>query len=161
MQKIPVYKKIFGEPQVVAYALVDESDFQFVAGFSQWWLHSDGYAQCKSGTGDQRKTVLMHRLILGLTEREVHCDHINHNRLDNQRSNLRAVSQTENNRNPTPNARSDSSSQYKGVGRYRGGWRAQGWANGKTVWIGKFETEELARQAYDEWKAGNVKINNP
>ena len=136
---------------VVDHALVDDADFQFVAGYSQWWLHSDGYAQCKVGTGQNRKTVLMHRLILGLDGTGLHCDHINHQRLDNQRNNLKACTQTENNKNPSPNPRSDSSSKYKGVGRYRGGWRAQGWMNGKTVWLGKFETEELAAQAYERW----------
>lgn len=57
------------------------------------------------------------------------------------------------NQNPTPNARSDSSSRYKGVGRYRGGWRAQGWKDGRTVWIGKFDTEPKAVAAYDEWRS--------
>lgn len=161
MQRIPIYKIFEGEDTVVGYALVDDEDFQRVAGYARWRLHNFGYAYCKKWIDGERKTVLMHRLILDITDRNIHVDHRDHNTLNNQKHNIIPGSQADNNRNPTPNARSDSSSKYKGVGRYRGGWRAQGWKDGKTVWIGKFETEELAKSAYDEWrKADERQVSN-
>jgi len=90
----------------------------------------------------------------------VHVDHLDHDRRNNTRRNLRAGTQTENNQNPTPNARSDSSSRHKGVGRYRGGWRAQGWKDGKTVWIGRFDTEQKAVAAYDEWRSRQCQVSS-
>lgn len=150
---IPVYKKVNGVDAVVAHATVDDDDFQRVAGYARWRLHNYGYAYCKAWIDGERKTILMHRFILGVNDRSIHIDHKDHDTLNNQRYNIVTGTQTDNNKNPTPLPRSDSSSRYKGVGKYRGGWRAQGWKDGKTVWLGKFPTEEEAKIAYDEWRA--------
>lgn len=34
--------------------------------------------------------------------------------------------------------------------------RAQGWKDGRTVWIGKFDTEEEAHEAYERWSNGEA-----
>lgn len=136
----------------MAYARIDDEDYRLVSEFPTWRLHNHGYATCKKWINGVRKTILMHRIVMGVDDPAVHIDHSDHDRLNNQKHNLSAGSQAENNRNPSPYPRSDSSSIYKGVGRYRGGWRAQGWKDGKTVWIGKFKTEDDAHAAYREWK---------
>jgi len=75
-------------------------------------------------------------------------DHINHDSLDNRRSNLRLASVLENNRN----ARCVSSkklSHFKGVTKNRSGWMARIRVNGKLNGLGTFHSEEEAAKAYD------------
>jgi hypothetical protein len=145
MMQVPLVNKAGDQ---VGVTIIDDEDYSRVVGYGDWHLHSDGYAHRKI----DGKTALLHRVILGIVDRDVHVDHWDHDPLNNQRSNLRPGTQADNNRNPTPNARADSSSKHKGVGRYRGGWRAQGWAEGRTVWLGRYATEDEAVAAYEEWR---------
>lgn len=148
MNRIPLWDKTGA---VVDYAWVDAADFERVLSRGPWQKHSGGYACCHETRAGKRCVLLMHRFILGLTDSRIHTDHKNHDRLDNCRMNLQAGTQQENNKNSSPHPRSDSSSRFKGVGRYRGGWRAQGWEDGRTVWLGKHSTEEQARKVYSLW----------
>lgn len=73
-------------------------------------------------------------------------DHINGDRLDNRKSNLRAVSRSENNMN------SDkvwSASGYKGVGLHKqsGLWYSRLKVGGKVLSLGYHKTPELANRA--------------
>jgi hypothetical protein len=67
-------------------ALVDDDDFTFL---SQWsWYHTDdGYAARSIWKDGKCSRIWMHRVVLQL-ESGI-CDHINRNKLDNRRSNLR------------------------------------------------------------------------
>lgn len=82
------------------YAIVDDTDFNFLNQF-KWCLHSKGYA-CRNSyeRGRSRpKLRYMHREILGLDNSRSLIDvvdHINRNRLDNRKLNLRVVSRKEN-----------------------------------------------------------------
>jgi hypothetical protein len=98
------------------FAVVDDADVPLVEPYT-WRLHSAGYAV----SNVEGKSLLMHRLILGLQPgQRPHTDHANHDRLDNRRENLRAGTQTENNRNLCPRARDLPA----GVNRFRGRYRA-------------------------------------
>jgi hypothetical protein len=68
-------------------------------------------------------------------------DHINGDRRDNRWSNLRAASSSENMQNQRG---------VKGAYPHKpsGTWQSSIKVNGKTIWLGKFETEEAARAAY-------------
>lgn len=136
------------------FALVDDEDLERVMVLAPWRRLTHGYAVSKQTVDGVRRTILLHRFVLGLHTgpSDVHVDHLNHDPMDNRKSNLSPGTQQDNNRNSSPTARSDSSSQYKGVGRYRKGWRAQGWENGKTKWLGAYDTEREAAAAYDDWK---------
>jgi len=88
-----------------SFAIIDEEDFELVSSIK--WYESksiikgkyyNSYALGKLGTDKNRKTVSMHRLIMGNPEGLV-IDHINHNGLDNRKSNLRAVTFSENQKN--------------------------------------------------------------
>jgi hypothetical protein len=66
--------------------------------------------------------IRMHRVILGLgNDDPLDPDHINHDRIDNRRSNLRPVNQSENNAN---RQKTRGTSRYKGVYWDRGKWVA-------------------------------------
>lgn len=156
-KRVPIFRRSAESSRdyVVNYAEVDDEDFEYVNAYSKWRLHNHGYAVCKVWINGIRSTVLMHRLIMNVSDPNVHVDHKDHDKLNNCKSNLLPGTQQENNQNSSPLPRSDSSSRFKGVGRYRGGWRAQGWKHGKTVWLGKYSTEEDAKEAYRKWVLSN------
>lgn len=131
------------------YAIVDNEDFSFLNRVF-WRVNKDGYArttfQVKSGV---RKDITMHRLILNpYTENQI--DHINNDRLDNRRQNLRVCLLKENVFNRSKGK--GKSSQYKGVGRYKrtGQWQARICFEGKLMHLGMFEKEEDAAEAYNK-----------
>lgn len=90
--------------------IVDDEDFEWL---NQWkWCYSLGYARKSFYKNGKKTTIGMHRLILGDVDGKC-VDHINGNKLDNRRENLRYCSLTENNRNLK--TRKNNSSGYKGI----------------------------------------------
>ena len=84
-------------------------DREFVEG-RRFWVSRDGYARCKV----DGVSVSLHRLLLGSTvgeDQEV--DHINRDRLDNRRENLRVVTKAQQNQNRK--VRSDSRTGHRNV----------------------------------------------
>jgi hypothetical protein len=80
-------------------------------------------------------------------------DHINHNGLDNRKTNLRICTTSQNAQNRPKDTRNISG--YKGVGRCmsRGcnyEWRAEIKINGKKIHLGLFHSPEKAALAYDK-----------
>lgn len=133
-------------------ALVDDADYDWL---SQWkWYAAKGgnsfYAQRNIKVNGQNSPIKMHRFILGLTDTKVFSDHIDGDGLNNQRSNLRACTQKENNRNR--GAEVGSKSKYRGVSfnsRLQK-WLAQIRVDYKLIHIGCFVIEEDAARAYNE-----------
>jgi hypothetical protein len=77
-------------------------------------------------------------------------DHINHDKLDNRRCNLRIVTRQQNNQNTRPKTSSTRTSAYKGVHLAKGKWRASIHTNGTTRQLGTFTDEVAAAKAYDQ-----------
>lgn len=133
-----------------SFALVDHEAYTLVAAIN-WHHTNNGYARGYAGKklGGPGEYVRMHRFILGLSTsdpREV--DHINGDRLDNRRANLRICSRTENGRNLT--IYSNNSSGFKGVDWHKGAWRARIKVNKQSNLLGYFSTSEAAYAAYCE-----------
>lgn len=132
------------------YALVDDKDFEYI---TQWnWQSSLGYAvRCvylknyNYGKGKNRsinKQIRMHRLING-TPDGMDTDHINGNKLDNRKSNLRTATRSQNaiNRKPKGNG-----IQFRND-RKRSPYRVYICHNGKQIYIGCFTDLEDAKSA--------------
>jgi hypothetical protein len=117
--------------------LYDEVDHGVISQYS--WSISGEYA--RSGG-----YIYMHRLILGLTHPELQVDHIDHNGLNNQRSNLRICTRSENQFNRQKQA---GSSQFKGVTRRSGKYIAQIKYNNQTIYLGIYRSDLSAAKAYD------------
>lgn len=90
------------------YALVDDADYEYLTQW-RWQKTPFGYAgRCQSlGTYGKNKLVLMHHEILG-RENGLVTDHINRDRLDNRRDNLRLSSYQQNNHNKSKQANNTS-----------------------------------------------------
>lgn len=100
------------------HTLVDESDYERVAQH-RWFRSENGYVRRQGWTGPQKKggkhwCVWLHREI-NQTPDHLFTDHINGNKLDNRRCNLRTATKSDNGANrPKPDALSPAS-RFKGV----------------------------------------------
>lgn len=108
------------------------------------YVHSDYYNK------GIRKTKLMHRIIMNPPD-DMEVDHIDGNGLNNQKSNLRIVSRSINQRNRGKNR--NNTSGYKGVSFHSScnKWRARVYRNRKEILIGMFTTPEEAHLKYLEY----------
>lgn len=79
-------------------------------------------------------------------KRGQYVDHINGNKLDNRKSNLRICSNAENCRN----SRGTGKNRFKGVFWVANRWMAQIAVDRKTIYLGRFKDEEQAARAYDK-----------
>lgn len=132
------------------HALIDATDAEW-AGQWRWSLDNHGYAVRRERDTPQRRTVLLHRALLGLNHgNPLTGDHINGDRLDNRRSNLRAIPLGGQSQNR--HSHRGSSSQFRGVSwnkRYNK-WVAYIGVNYKVQTLGMFDSEEeAARVAHD------------
>jgi hypothetical protein len=120
--------------------LIDLDDVQKIKEFT-WSISSNGYVI------NVVNKLLLHRYLTSCPSDKV-VDHINGNRLDNRKYNLRICTQDENNLNITT-LRSDNTSGVKGVGwnKKLNKWRARINYKGKEYHLGYFNTKEEAIQA--------------
>jgi hypothetical protein len=124
--------------------LYDQEDKELINRFS-WSLHSKGYAM----TTISGKTVLMHRLIMGVLDKPgIEIDHRYHNRMDNQRSMLRVCTHSENQRN-SRKLKESAHSKYKGIYLDEGRWHTQIFQDSRVRNLGRYGNEVLAAKVYD------------
>lgn len=134
------------------FALIDNEDFDFL---NQWkWrcqINRNGkmYAVRTSYSKEIRKTIYMHKLLI--PSFKGYCtDHINGDSLDNQRSNLRIVTKSQDCLNSK--LRKDNKSGYRGIyfDNKRHGWIARFMYQGKDVLRKQFKNKEEALLYYRE-----------
>lgn len=92
------------------YALVDNKDFEYLSQW-KWHVNMAGYA-----VRGKTPHLYMHRLV-NQTPKGFHTDHINHNKLDNRRSNLRTTTCSQNLMNSKIST--INSSGHKGISLYK------------------------------------------
>jgi len=141
-------------------AIVDDEDYDYLMQW-KWYAHiyqktnkvgtPSTYAHIYAQRWELKHQLGMHRVVLGLGTDDTRwlIDHINHNGLDNRKTNLRVCTNTQNIGNSRPKA---GSSKYKGV-HYcltRKVWVSRLTNNGKVVYIGQFQSELEAALAFDD-----------
>lgn len=132
---------------VVAHTMLDAEDVTWASQWT-WRLSSEGYAVRSEVRDGKKVTIQLHRELIG-TPTGLVTDHINGNRLDNRKGNLRSATVSQNNANSRDRRRK---SKYRGVywhGRARK-WCAQITVNGHARHLGLFESQEAAAEAYDQ-----------
>lgn len=131
------------------WAIVDIDDFYILQNKS-WHYMTVGYAAThRSRKLGKPKIIYMHREIMGNPlNKEI--DHINNDKLDNRKINLRLVTHSHNMMNYKRNTL--GSSKYKGVcwAKEENKWKAQIGFDKVNYHIGYFKSEEEAAKAYDK-----------
>lgn len=124
-------------------AKVSDEDYD-VLSFYKWYYHQTGYAM--TGQASNPNKLRMHHAVLPkLPHHQV--DHINGDRLDNRRENLRYVFSKYNTWNK--GMTSTNTSGYRGVNmdKSSGKWKVRVKANGKEYYGGLFlDIHEAARK---------------
>jgi hypothetical protein len=122
-------------------ALIDDDDVERVSR-RNWYLTNSGYPLSYSkGT-----TTLLHQFIIGRAPEGMFSDHINRNKLDNRKSNLRFVTPLQSSANT--GARKSNKLGIKGVHMLHGNYVAEMRSQGKKFWLGTHPTVEAASAAY-------------
>jgi hypothetical protein len=123
--------------------LVDDEDYEMLVSYCYgWYCSKNGYAVMARGK-------YMHRLIMS-DPQDGEIDHIDGDKLNNQKSNLRIVNRSQNNYNAKP--RKNASSKFKGVVwiKTRSRWQANIQIDGRVKYLGMFTDEIEAAKAYNE-----------
>lgn len=143
MKKIPLTQ---GE-----FAMVDDEDFEEINSHKWCVLRRSHTTYAMRGITigvGKRKTILMHREILGAKNGEL-CDHKDGDGLNNTRENLRICTCLENSRNSRK--QKNNTSGYKGVSWSKKGkyWVAFISYMGRTINLGHFSEIKDAAKAYN------------
>lgn len=127
-------------------SIIDDEDYERLNQW-KWSFHNGGYGV--RTTWPDNKAVLLHRIVMNCPD-NMEVDHINGNKLDNRKENLRVCTARENrlNRKKSKN----KTSKYKGVhwNKDNSKWRAKITVNDKSISLGCFITELEAAEAYNK-----------
>lgn len=128
-------------------SLVDNKCYKRLNKYN--WFTGNKYVQTKIKVNNKILNIYMHRLIMN-APKGVQVDHIDGNKLNNQKSNLRLVTNGQNQMN-SKNTKG-SSSKYKGVtwDKNRNKWTVHICLDWKIKHLGRFEKEIDAVKAYNE-----------
>jgi hypothetical protein len=127
-------------------ALVDDDDYESLTGY-RWYIMPNGYVVRRQ----KNHTIYLHREIMAVSDRSTQVDHINQDKLDNRKSNLRICTNLENSKNKA--ARNNNSTGYKGIffqsGHTKKPYRVQITNNYHKIEGGYFSTPEAAAMKYN------------
>ena len=127
--------------------LIDDED-EYIFQKYKWHINDSGYVVWRGDENGEKQTIRLHRLIAQPTKGLV-VDHINRNKLDNRKVNLRCVTQAINcrNRNEVENAKGYyySNSKISNIKKWVVDFRGV---------CNTFNTEQEAQEAVEKIKNG-------
>lgn len=130
------------------FAFVDECDVHLIAG-NNWYLSKTGYVRrAVPRVNGRNATIDMHRLIVECPQGQC-VDHVDRNKLNNRRSNLRLATNSLNQANRR-SKRGENSLKGFTWNRASGKWQASIKKDGKYKHLGMFDTAEDANKAYEQ-----------
>lgn len=122
--------------------LIDSTYVDMISQY-QWAVGNHGYVTHGMG----KKQILLHRFIVGASGNEM-VDHINQNKFDNRKSNLRVCNNQQNAMNRGMQA--NGNNEYKGIClTLNGKWQAQITYSGEPIYLGLYDDAISAAKAYD------------
>lgn len=115
--------------------LIDEEDYPLISKYKWYVLKDTGYARADYG---KRRYILMHHLIKGKPVPPLVTDHIDRDKLNNTKNNLRFISQRDNGLN----ANRPCKGYY--FRKERNAWQVRFNVNGKLKYYGLYSCEDEA-----------------
>lgn len=118
---------------------IDKEDIDIISNRS-WRVDTRGYISGRYNG----KFINLHRYILGVDDPKVFVDHMDRNKLNNRKNNLRLCNRAQNQRNY--NQRADNTSGFSGVywNTHNKRWKAMIHFNKKAYYLGCFDNYEDA-----------------
>jgi hypothetical protein len=139
-----------------SYAKVDPEDYDRFKDH-EWYAagcapHFYANRLVRKGNAGKTKFLAMHREIMNPPE-GIFIDHINRDKMDNRKANLREATYSQNGAN-RPKFNRPANSKYKGVSlqktKTKRTWQATICVNRKRIYLGTFYNEIEAAKAYDQ-----------
>ncbi len=128
--------------EIVGYAIIDKIDYEETIKY-KWFLKKAGYVY----TNINRKSVSLSHFIHGKPSKGYVIDHINNNKLDNRRCNLREATFAQNSQNRKKMNTNNANSKYIGICFKNNKWEA----NCSNVYLGRYNNEIDAAKMYDKY----------
>lgn len=137
------------------FLLLDDEDADLAA--ISWYAHrsksGEFYAAHREGSGARERVwahdLVMERILFRELEAGELADHIDRNKMNCTRGNLRVANKSQNAANKTKDRRL-ATSQYKGVSKARNKWKASITVNGKLIYLGIVDNERAAAILYND-----------
>lgn len=150
------------------WTIVDLEDLERVINFPYTWFAkynhtNDEYyvvASVYHPDLQQSRPIFLHQFLMNANGKDV--DHENNNTLDNRKSNMRIVEESNNSKNRKSRNKNNKSG-YRNVSFYKGKWIVQMQIDGKNKKIGSFDdvheagkfAEEMRQKYYGEFAGKN------
>jgi hypothetical protein len=127
-------------------AIVDDCDYDMLSRY-KWYAHKDynKYYAIRRAGGLGNKTISMHHIVIGRPPNGLVTDHIDGNGLNNTRNNLRHVTHRVNMQNVN---KIGKNSMFLGAYKEKKKWKSQIIINGTCKYLGTFDTDRDAHEAY-------------
>ena len=138
MKNIPV-KLVHKKASMKKPAIIDNEDFTKISKW-KWHYKNNGYLMSSS-----TPQILMHRLVMEAKKGQI-IDHINGDKFDNRKTNLRFVTNQQNGMNR--GVQKNNKLGIKGVSFDGKKFRARLQIKHKNVILGRFKTKEEASSVY-------------
>lgn len=139
--------------EIIAYCgtsvLVDDEDYEYLSQFKWHIQKGTGYAARIDRSVVPKRTVFMHKDVMGNPQSTV--DHIHHDRIDNRKQNLRLCTIAQNNYN-SRKRKDGVTSKYKGVylNKISNMYTSHITFKGKRIFLGNYKIQENAAYYYNE-----------
>ncbi|KKL67575.1 hypothetical protein LCGC14_2133640 [marine sediment metagenome] len=150
MKKIQLGGHRYKTVPIQGYTIVDDEDYEWALQY-QWHLSQYGYVARMGGrdVDSNRKLLFMHRELINVPK-GILTDHINRDKLDNRKKNLRTCNHAQNAWNAE--RRKDNKSGYKGVSwnKRTMRWIPQLQVNKRSIYLGVFKKKQIAIEAYKQ-----------
>ena len=123
--------------------MIDYDDYEKIKNYC-WYETKQGYIATREPIN--KKIILLHKFIFSQNGT---IDHINRNRKDNRKQNLRIVTIQQNTMNKS--LQKNNKSGYKNINKHKNKWQVRITRNKKVFNIGEFKTLEQTIQERDKF----------
>lgn len=130
----------------------DKEDYDVIKKYC-WHYNCRGYLETNDSIS--KKQILLHRLVMGVTDPKVEVDHKRHpprreHKVDNRKSNLRIVTHADNAKNHIIQINNTSGVSGVHFSKRDNKWIARISVNGSRIYLGSFDNKDDAIQARKE-----------